>query len=507
MKYRIFISSVQREFAKERKALAEYLRKDAILGKFYEVFLFEEVPAQERKADGVYLAEVDDCDIYLGIFGHTYGNVDSRGVSATEREYRRAAARHKYRICFVDKSAGETDPQQAAFISRVNDDVVRKGFVGYDDLRTAVYAALAKHLEDKGLINVLPFDAAKTAGVTIKDLSVAKIRDFIRTAREKRQFSLPVNSSAEKLLTALELVDDYGNVLNPAVLLFGKRPQKFFVASEVKCAQFYADRVSKPMADHQIYMGDVFELADQATRFVMSHISNWVGTRETGDTAEVPTKFELPYDAVKEAIVNAIVHRDYTSNASVQVMLFKDRLEVWSPGSLPHGMTIGKLSKTHKSVPVNPLLARAMYLKGYIEKSGTGTEDMIAKCKEWGIPAPEWTEDDADDFRVILKRPVPEPNVEKTMVKTRVETGVKSRVEGRVESRVESRVKRPAKKLSSAETIVAYLVSNPTASAHELSIAVNLTVKGIEKNLKALRESGRLRHVGPTKGGHWEVLA
>ena len=72
---------------------------------------------------------------------------------------------------------------------------------------------------------------------------------------------------------------------------------------------------------------------------------------------------------------------------------------------------------------------------------------------------------------------------------------------------MESRVKRPAKKLSSAEKIVAYLVANPTASAHELSIAVNLTVKGIEKNLKVLRESGRLRHVGPTKGGHWEVLA
>ena len=107
MKYRIFISSVQREFAKERKALASYIRKDAILGKFFEVFLFEEVPAQERKSDGVYLAEVDDCDIYLGIFGHTYGNVDSRGVSATEREYRRAAAKHKYRICFVDKSALE----------------------------------------------------------------------------------------------------------------------------------------------------------------------------------------------------------------------------------------------------------------------------------------------------------------------------------------------------------------------------------------------------------------
>ena len=494
VKYRIFISSVQREFAKERKALAEYVRKDAILGRFFEVFLFEEVPAQERKADGVYLAEVDDCDIYLGIFGHTYGNVDSNGFSATEREYRRATAKHKYRICFVDKSAGETDPREAAFIARVNDDVVRKGFVGYDDLRTAVYAALAKHLEDKGLINVLPFDAAKTAGVTVKDLSVAKIRDFIRTAREKRQFSLPVNTSVEKLLTALELIDDDGNVLNPAALLFGKCPQKFFVASEVKCAQFYADRVSKPMADHQIYMGDVFELADQATRFVMSHISNWVGTRETGDTAEVPTKFELPYDAVKEAIVNAIVHRDYTSNASVQVMLFKDRLEVWSPGSLPHGMTIGKLSKTHKSVPVNPLLARAMYLKGYIEKSGTGTEDMIAKCKEWGVPAPEWTEDDADDFRVILKRPPQGP----TMVNTMVNTMVKSRVE--------SRVRRRARKLSSAEKIIAYLAANPSAAAHELSIAVKLSVRGVEWHLKALVKSGKLRHVGPSRGGHWEVI-
>ena len=502
MSQRIFISSVQREFAKERKALAEYVRKDAILGRFFDVFLFEEVPAQERKADGVYLAEVDACDIYLGIFGHTYGNVDSSGVSATEREYLRAAKRHKTRICFIDKSAGDTEPRQAAFISRVSEDVVRKGFVGYDDLRTAVYAALAKCLEDKGFINVLPFDASKTAGVTMKDLSVVKMRDFIRTAREKRQFPLPVNVPIEQLLMALELLDDDGRLLNPAALLFGKRPQKFFITSEVKCAQFYADRVSKPMADHQIYTGDVFELVDQATRFVMTHISNWVGTRETGDTAEVPTKFELPYDAVKEAIVNAVVHRDYTSNASVQVMLFKDRLEVWSPGGLPRGMTIGKLFAAHKSVPVNPLLARAMYLKGYIEKSGTGTGDMIAKCASWGVPAPEWYEDDPDDFRVVLKRPVSETNVEKPMVKTRGETGVKSSVESSVKSRVKSSVK----KLSSAEKILAYLRTTPTASAHELSIVVNLTVRAVEKNLRVLRESNRLRRVGPDKGGHWEVV-
>ena len=104
--------------------------------------------------------------------------------------------------------------------------------------------------------------------------------------------------------------------------------------------------------------------------------------------------------------------------------------------------------------------------------------------------AHEWYDDDPDDFRVVLKRPVSETNVEKTMVKTRGETGVKSSV----------------KKLSSAEKIVAYLRTTPTASAHELSIVVNLTVRAVEKHLRVLRESNRLRRVGPDKGGHWEVI-
>ena len=205
---------------------------------------------------------------------------------------------------------------------------------------------------------MLPFDASKNAGITLKDLSITKIRSFVKTAREKRNFKVPSGASPDRILTALDLMDDNGRIANSAALLFGKKPQKFFISSEIKCMQFFADRVSKPMADYQVYRGDVFELVDQATRFVMTHIKNWVGTRETGNTAQVPTKFELPYDAVKEAIVNAVCHRDYTSNASVQVMLFSDRLEVLSPGPLPRGMTVEKLSRPHRSIPVNPLLAR-----------------------------------------------------------------------------------------------------------------------------------------------------
>ena len=162
-----------------------------------------------------------------------------------------------------------------------------------------------------------------------------------------------------------------------------------------------------------------------------------------------------------------------------------------------------------EEVPAQERKADGLY-KGYIEKSGTGTGDMIAKCASWGVPAPEWYEDDPDDFRVVLKRPASETNIGKakvkTRVETRVETGVKSSVESSVESSVKSRVKSSVKKLSSAEKILAYLRTTPTASAHELSIVVNLTVRAVEKNLRALRESNRLRRVGPDKGGHWEVI-
>ena len=93
MKYRVFISSVQSEFARERKSLAKYIREDALLGDFFEVFLFEEQPAKNRTAKSVFLEEVAACDVYLGLFGSKYGSRDEDGVSPTEREYDRATGR------------------------------------------------------------------------------------------------------------------------------------------------------------------------------------------------------------------------------------------------------------------------------------------------------------------------------------------------------------------------------------------------------------------------------
>jgi ATP-dependent DNA helicase RecG len=147
--------------------------------------------------------------------------------------------------------------------------------------------------------------------------------------------------------------------------------------------------VAKPIPFYQTYKGTVFELADAALNFVLSKIDLAVGTREK--SVQVPVAYEIPPDVIREAIVNAVAHRDYTSNASVQVMLFSDRLEVWSPGTLSSHLTLAKLRKAHSSFPTNLLIAESLYLVKYIERMGTGTRDMIKDCKDAGLLEPEFS--------------------------------------------------------------------------------------------------------------------
>lgn len=150
---------------------------------------------------------------------------------------------------------------------------------------------------------------------------------------------------------------------------------------------FYGNEVAKPIPSYQVYKGDVFQLVDQAVDFIMTKIDVSVGDRS--QSVDVPVNYEIPRSAITEAIVNAVAHRDYTSTGSVQIMLFRNRLEVWNPGQLPYHLTIEQLKKAHSSFPANPLLAEPMYLAGYIERMGTGIPDLIKACTNAGLKEPE----------------------------------------------------------------------------------------------------------------------
>jgi predicted nuclease of restriction endonuclease-like (RecB) superfamily len=153
----------------------------------------------------------------------------------------------------------------------------------------------------------------------------------------------------------------------------------------------------------------VFSLVDQALDFVMSKINRRVGTRSQGPQA--PVEYEMPRDAVAEAIVNAVVHRDDASNASVQVMLFSDRLEVWNPGGLIPPLTLEALRGPHPSIPRNPLLAEPMFLARYIERAGTGTLDMAALSREAGLKEPQFRFEHGQFIQVLWRLEAPTPAV------------------------------------------------------------------------------------------------
>jgi ATP-dependent DNA helicase RecG len=399
---KVFISSVQKEFERIRPALKAFLLGDAVLQRFIsDVFLFEELPARDRRADQVYLEEVERCDIYLGIFGYEYGYEDQKGISPTEHEYLHATRHGKTRLIYVwGSDEKRRSPKMRQLIGKASSELIRRRVQDVSALTAEIYASLVDHLDGIGVLRVPPFDTSGCEGAGLKDISRKRITWFLETARREHGFPLKPNTSTPALLTHINLLDN-GRPTNAAVLLFGENPQRFRRTAEIKCIHCHGTQYVRPFASLQVYGGDLFDQADQARDFVLAKINRAIGTRSSGITA--PATYELPPDAVSEAIINAIAHRDYYSNASVEVRLFSDRLEVWNPGHLPAILTLESLRKDHPSVPYNPLLAEPLYLTRYIERVGSGTQAMIELCRQAGLPEPQF-EQRGGSFVVTLWR-------------------------------------------------------------------------------------------------------
>lgn len=403
MNERLFISSVQKEFAEERKIIRDFIQRDPLMRRFFSVFLFEDLPASDRRADNVYVAEVDRCTVFVSLLGFEYGVEDSSGKSPVEREFDRATESGKIRLVFVrGRDDSSRHPRIRSLINKVGSELIRRRYSIAAELRDALYASLVEHLERTGAIQTAPFDATPCPGANLDDLDPSRLDGFLARAQARRGFALGPGTPLPAALSHLDLLHD-GHPTHAAVLLFAKTPQRFLPTSEIKCAHFHGTEISKPIPSYQIYKGTAFELVDQAVDFVLSKIAASVGTRAGGTTSSL--QYELPREAVAEAIVNAVAHRDYSSNASVQVMLFSDRLEIWNPGELPPTLTLAALREPHPSVPRNPLLAGPMFLAGYIEKAGTGTLDMAVRCQEAGLPPPEFRQETGVFKQIFRRRP------------------------------------------------------------------------------------------------------
>ncbi len=223
---------------------------------------------------------------------------------------------------------------------------------------------------------------------SLDDIDEEKVERFLRKAKYERNFNINPETSVKEALERLELIKE-GKLTNAAILLFGKKPQKFFLQAETRCARFKGTKPVKPFLDMKVFGGDIIDQVDKSLSFVLGHIPMKVYLAGKPEREE---RYEYPPDAIREAIINAVCHRDYEISSNVQIRIFDDRIEIWGCGFLPKPLTLESLKRKHLSILRNPLIAKHFFLIKFIEQWGTGTNDIIDMCLNWELPEPLFEE-------------------------------------------------------------------------------------------------------------------
>ena len=216
----------------------------------------------------------------------------------------------------------------------------------------------------------------------LDDIDTLAIEAFKKGATtSKRLPFIADEENIEQILDNMLLLED-GNLKRSAILLFGKNPCRFFINAFVKIGRF--GQTDDDLRFQEVIEGNAFQLADKTLevldrKFFVSPIS-YKGLQRV-------ESWEYPYEAIREVILNAIVHRDYMG-APIQISVYDEKLIVWNEGSLPEGLTFEDLKKKHSSRPHNPILASTFFKGGLIEAWGRGTIKIINECKKAGLPEP-----------------------------------------------------------------------------------------------------------------------
>jgi len=201
-----------------------------------------------------------------------------------------------------------------------------------------------------------------------------------------------LDGNEQEIIESLHLFD--GEYLKrAAILLFHPNPEKYVTGAFIKIGFFEEDDELKYQDEIK---GNLLEQAEEVlimlkTKYDVATISYNEGARHE--------KFTFPQDAVREAVMNAIAHKDYSSGIPIQISVYNDKLIFWNEGQLPENWTVEKLANKHPSKPFNPDIANTLFRAGYIESWGRGTIKMIKACKEHKIAPPRFS-NEAPDFQV-----------------------------------------------------------------------------------------------------------
>lgn len=200
-------------------------------------------------------------------------------------------------------------------------------------------------------------------------------------------------------------------------------------------------------------------------------------------------KLPIPEAALREALLNAVIHRDYSVAAPIQIRVYSDHLRIWNPGQLPEGWTFKKVLGSHGSRPHNPLIAEAFFRAGEVEAWGRGIQRIFEECKGSGLPKPQLSSDGGEWAIEFAFGP---EYLESAKARPEVAAGEKVSVK--------------TTPITTPIRILQLVRENPEISQSGLAEILGLSRDGVRYHMKKLVLAGRVRYIGSTRDGHWEVL-
>ncbi|MGM0568542.1 MAG: ATP-binding protein [Elusimicrobiota bacterium] len=421
MKIKVFISSVQKELEDERLALQILLTTDPFLSEHCVPILYEEYPVPLKPDPEAYLQLLDTCQVYLGIIWQKYGDIDKEGLSATYKEYTRAQKNKMPTLIVIKgKNTLERDTRTEKFIKEIKKaDHKYERFENTEELQEKVRKRLIKHIKDTYHIE----PTASQEEIAKKTIQVASA--FERQRLNKLSWDEMDKGLAGKLVSEAEKTeivkleekdivhslwqrgylwkdeDEYFGTA-AGILLFGKDPTAVFTHTRVQVAAYPNTKKTHKPIDHDTVRKPLAIAIDEVVAFINKNTRHPL--RVVGlNRVQVD---EYPEEAVREALVNALAHRDYEdAGRRIEVNLFKDRIEVTSPGELPGDLTLRKLlSGQAKSRSRNPNIAQGLNLLDRMEERGTGIQRMTEDMLNHGLDKPQIKIID-NEVKVILYGP------------------------------------------------------------------------------------------------------
>ena len=303
---------------------------------------------------------------------------------------------------------------------------------------------------------------------SIKEINLDTIEKFKHLAKDR----VPDISKEQDLQTLLEKLNLYDgeHLKRAAVLLFGKKPQRYYIQSHSKIGRFLSET---DIQSSDIIEGNLIEQVEKIMdvlrlKYLKAYISyEGIHRRE---------KLEYPHEALREAVINALVHRDYTNTSNLQIKVYNDKLVMYNGATLSEEVPIEKFDKPHQSKPFNPIIANVFYKAGLIENWGRGTTNIIKDCIAYGLPKPtfeyEWTAVRVTFYKAKLN--------EGTNVGTNVGTN---------------------------ELLEFISANQPVRVSHMKEHFNQVTTRTLERWIKQLKEQNKIEFKGSKKtGGYWEVL-